>query len=215
MYESKFIKKSFDMSEKIIGRDKYLNFAVIILITKVENVEYLILQKRAKNISQGGEVCFPGGKVEGTDSSSMETALRECEEEIGVNREKIKILGKLGTHLTSASGVIIDVYIGNIELKSFDDLKINYSEVERCFFIPIEFFLREEPRIEKLQSETLPFYEEKGKKYILPVKELKLPKRYHSPWKSKPREVYFYFYEGDVIWGITGEIIYEFTKYLK
>ncbi|MGL5123475.1 MAG: NUDIX hydrolase [Fusobacteriaceae bacterium] len=215
MYESKFIKKKFNMKEKVIGRDQHLNFAVIILITKVGNKEYLILQKRAENISQGGEVCFPGGKVEHSDSSSMETALRECEEEIGISKDKIKILGKLGTHLTSASGVIIDAYIGNVELKNFEDLKINYSEVKKCFFVPLEFFLKEEPRIEKLQSETLPFYEENGKKYFLPFRELKLPKKYHSPWKSKPREVYFYFYEEDVIWGITGEIIYEFTKYLK
>ncbi len=214
MYESKFLKKKLDMSEKILGKDKYLNFSVIILMAKIKNIEYLIFQKRAENISQGGEICFPGGKVENYDKNSMETALRECEEEIGISRDTIEVLGKLGTHL-APSGIIIDIYAGKIELEGLKELKINYDEVEKCFFIPVEFFLKEEPRIEKLQSETLPFYEENGKKYVFPFKELKLPKKYHTPWKSKPREVYFYTYEDNVIWGITGEIIYEFMKYLK
>ncbi|MGL4567170.1 MAG: NUDIX hydrolase, partial [Fusobacteriaceae bacterium] len=173
-----------------------------------------LFQKRAQGIRQGGEVCFPGGKIDKTDKNSLETAIRECYEEIGVSENKIEILGKIGTHVIP-SGTLVEAYLGKIDKETLRNLVLNEKEVEKCFLVPIKFFLENNPRIEKLQIETLPYYEEDGKRYIFPYEELNLPERYRSPWKSQPREVYFYNYNEELIWGITADIVYELLKYLR
>ncbi|MGL5126248.1 MAG: NUDIX hydrolase [Fusobacteriaceae bacterium] len=208
-------KINMNLSEKIIGKHKYFNSSVILLIVEDGSNELSILfQKRAKNIRQGGEISFPGGKVDSDDENSLDTALRETYEEIGVERDKIKILGKIGT-LVMPSGTLVDAYCGNIKIKNIEDLKINKDEVEECFLVPVSFFFNNKPRVEKLQVETLPHFEENGEQYIFPYKELNLPERYHSKIKGISREVYFYLYEDKVIWGITADIIYEFVSSIK
>lgn len=201
-----------DFSEKIVGREKYFNSAVIVLIIKGNKQEYILFEKRSKGVRQGGDISFPGGKVE-KDETSLEAALRECFEEIGLEKNKIKVLGKIGTQIIS-SGIIVDSFLGEVEEKELKKLNINESEVEECFLVPVEFFKNTIPRIEKLQTETKPYYEEDGVKYDFPAKELNLPKMYHKPWKSEPREVYMYIYNEKVIWGITAEIIREVLKYI-
>ncbi|MGL4253610.1 MAG: NUDIX hydrolase [Fusobacteriaceae bacterium] len=214
MVNFKDLKDRIGFHEKFIGREKYFNSAVIVLLVEDREEQYLLFQKRAQGIRQGGEISFPGGKIDKVDSNSLETALRECYEEIGLPEDKINVLGKLGTHLIP-SGILVEAYLGKIDVSSLGDLKLNKQEVERCFLVPVKFFLDNQPRIEKLQVETLPYYEEDGKRYIFPYEELNLPERYRSPWKSQPREVYFYHYDGELIWGITADIVFEFLKYLK
>lgn len=56
----------------------------------------MILTKRSSNLRQySGHVCLPGGKADPIDHDIYDTALRETEEEIGLGREHIKILGRL------------------------------------------------------------------------------------------------------------------------
>lgn len=208
------LKHRIGFDEKFIGREKYFNSAVIALLVEREAEQYLLFQKRAQGIRQGGEVSFPGGKVDKADRNSLDTALRECYEEIGLSGEKIDVLGKIGTHLIP-SGILVEAYLGKIDANLLDSLRLNKQEVERCFLVPLKFFLENKPRIEKLQVETLPYYEENGKKYIFPYEELNLPERYRSPWKSQPREVYFYHYDDELIWGITADIVFELLKYVK
>lgn len=203
-----------DFSEKIIGKEKYFNSAVLALVVKLKGESFLLFQKRAKNIRQGGEVSFPGGKVDKSDKNSLETSLRECFEEIGIESNKIKVMGKLGT-LVIPTGVLVESYLGVTKLNSLDELKLNYDEVEECFLVPVKYFLDTKPRIEKLKVETHPYYEEDGNIYEFPAKELNLPERYQKSWGGSPRKVYIYVYENRVIWGITAEIIMELVKVIK
>ncbi|MGL4403850.1 MAG: NUDIX hydrolase [Fusobacteriaceae bacterium] len=214
MVNLKVLKDRIGFHEKFIGSEKYFNSAVIVLLVENEMEQYLLFQKRAQGIRQGGEVSFPGGKVDEIDRNSLDTALRECYEEIGLSEDKINLLGKIGTHVIP-SGILVEAYLGSVDINSLNNLKLNKNEVERCFLVPVNFFLENQPRIEKLQVETLPYYEEDGKRYIFPYEELDLPERYRSPWKSQPREVYFYRYDGELIWGITADIVFELLKYLK
>lgn len=213
MLDFKDLKNRIGFQEKFIGREKYFNSAVMVLLVENKKEQHLLFQKRAIGIRQGGEISFPGGKVDKEDTDSLDTALRECYEEIGISRDKIEVLGKIGTHLIP-SGTLVEAFLGKTEISSLGDLKLNKKEVERCFLVPLSFFQKNRPRIEKLQVETLPYYEEDGKRYIFPYEELNLPERYRSPWKSQPREVYFYHYDGELIWGITADIIFELMKYL-
>lgn len=214
MVDLEKLRKKIGMEEKFIGREKYFNSSVIALIVENRSGYHFLFQKRAKNIRQGGEISFPGGRIEERDKNSLETALRECHEEIGLEQSSIDVLGKIGTHLLP-SGVLVEAYLGMVKLENVDELKLNREEVESCFLVPLKFFLDEKPRVEKLQVETQPYYEENGKIYIFPYEELDLPERYRKPWKSPPREVYFYKYGNEIIWGITADIIFEAIKYMK
>lgn len=199
---------------RIIGREKYTTASVMILIGRVKEKDYFILQKRAKDINQGGEISFPGGRVEKRDRNYLETAQRETEEEMNISREQVKVLGKLGT-MVSPVGIIIEAFVGHIELSSFEEIHPNISEVEKVIYFPIEEAREQKPRLEMLTVETHPYYEKDGVIYKFPAEEMNLPEKYHRSWKSPGRKIYIYSFEGEIVWGITADIIYEMIKILN
>jgi 8-oxo-dGTP pyrophosphatase MutT (NUDIX family) len=62
-----------------------------------------------------GEISFPGGRVEPTDADLMSTALREAEEEIGLPRTSVELLGALQPTPTIATGYAVYPFVGVIE----------------------------------------------------------------------------------------------------
>ena len=93
-----------------------------------------------------------------------------------------------------------------MKLKNQNELNYNRDEVERVIFVPLDFFMLNQPRVEKIGIENIPKFSSK---------ELGLPERYHKAWAGKAREVYFYNFQGDIIWGMTAEIMLDFIKMLK
>lgn len=195
------------LKSKIIGRKKYFNSAILVTLVEIDNELNFILQKRSKKIRQGGEISFPGGKRDESDISFEMTAKRETIEEIGVKEKDLEIFGKIGT-LVIPAGVIVEAYIGRITCK-VEDLVINKDEVERILVIPVDFFKEKEPVVEKIAIEMNPNYEIDGKEQKFPAEMYNMNKKYHKIWRGLDRNVYIYEYDGEVIWGITAEIIYE------
>ena len=191
-------------SFRIIGKKRYINSAVLIGIINLEGKEHIVFEKRALKIRQGGEISFPGGKFEEKDGSSKETAIRETVEELGIEREKIDVIGKYGT-LINASGMLLDVYVGYINIEKIEEFNFNKEEVEKLVVVPMEFFKYNKPKIEKI-----------GVKNILEFspKDYNLPERYYGSWSGNSREVYFYNYQDETIWGMTAEIIFDFIEEL-
>lgn len=191
--------------ERIIGRSRQFLSAVLIALITIKGKVHIILEKRAFGIKQGGEISFPGGKFEKDDRNTRNTAVRESVEELGISCENIEVLGKFGT-LVNPSGVILDAYVGKINISQLSEIKYNRAEVEKIILVPMDFFLNTSPKVEKIAMENIPLFS---------AKELKLPKRYEKSWAGRAREVYFYSYQNEVIWGMTAEIIYEFVQELK
>lgn len=189
-------------SFRIIGKKRYTNSAVLIGIINLEGKEHVVFEKRALKIRQGGEISFPGGKFEEKDGSSKETAIRETVEELGVNREKIEIIGKYGT-LINASGMLLDVYIGYLHIDKIEELNFNRDEVEKLVVVPMEFFKYNKPKVEKIGVKNIPEFS---------PKDYNLPERYYGAWSGNSREVYFYNYQEEIIWGMTAEIIFDFIE---
>ncbi|MCB6182257.1 CoA pyrophosphatase [Leeia sp. TBRC 13508] len=95
----------------------------------------ILLTKRSLNLpSHQGQVCFPGGKVDLSDRSTTETALRETFEEIGIAREDIRPIGAL-LPLPTVSQFNIHPIIGLISRKAHYNLST--SEVEQVFELPL------------------------------------------------------------------------------
>ena len=193
----------------ILGRERYFNSAVLIPLVKIKGEYHLLFQKRAANIRQGGDICFPGGGFEkGVDKNFKDTALRETFEELGICKKDIKILGQLDTYMAPI-GAIIEPFVARIKKKAYKNMKIDYNEVEKTILIPISFFKNNKPEEYNLSHEIQPYkIGETGKKEILfPVEELGLPDTYKKPWGNKNHKIWVYKYEGEVIWGITSVII--------
>ena len=84
--------------------DQYKLAAVIVLIYSNNGQSKLLLTKRSNNLDlHPGEISFPGGRQDGGDLDLKDTALRECEEEVGVNRNQVNIIGELGSFITSSN----------------------------------------------------------------------------------------------------------------
>lgn len=201
----------------IQGRHRYFNSAVLVPFVRLNGEYHLLFQVRATNIRQGDEVCFPGGAFEtGVDDSYLETALRETEEELGLSKEKIELLGRLDT-LVVPMGTALEPYIGLLEVEELNELTPDPSEVARIFTLPVAYFLEHEPEVYSVRVEVHPYrHDEEGREVtLLPSRELGLPARYHSSWGGKELPIHVYRTPEAVIWGMTAELIGDLVGYLK
>ena len=118
--------------------------AVLILITDNENDYSIVFTERSKKLpSHAGEVAFPGGKKEEEDKNLIDTVLRETYEEIGIESNLIKILGRMDPQ-ESRFGISVTPYVGYAagSLK----FKKNPKEVETIFSVPFSY-LKKDPQI--------------------------------------------------------------------
>lgn len=110
--------------------------AVLLAITAEEEPELIYTLRSNKVSSHKGEVAFPGGREEEGDLSLADTALREAEEEIGLDRNLVEILGSLDTTV-SRYGISVTPYVGIIP--SNPNLNESSSEIESYFRVPISY----------------------------------------------------------------------------
>jgi 8-oxo-dGTP pyrophosphatase MutT (NUDIX family) len=88
--------------------------------------------------SHAGQIAFPGGKSDSSDDSLLVTALRETEEELGIARANVDVLGALDDTRT-ITGFTITPWVG--WLAQDVRLRPNASEVERAMAPPLRTFL--------------------------------------------------------------------------
>ena len=108
------------------------------LVARSDGVQVLLTQRTAHLADHAGQISFPGGRVEPHDPSREETALRETEEEIGLSRDRVTILGRLPIY-EIPSGFRITPVVGWVEPPF--DLKLDPFEVAAVFEAPLVFFL--------------------------------------------------------------------------
>jgi len=111
--------------------------SVLILLYQTNDTLETLLIKRSEGMSvHGGQISFPGGKRDEADCSAIDTALREANEEIGVSRNIIEIIGTLSPLYLSPSNFEIIPVIG-FTTKHFE-LTPNPAEVDEVIRLPIE-----------------------------------------------------------------------------
>jgi peroxisomal coenzyme A diphosphatase NUDT7 len=211
----KKLRKLMPATPGIMGKEEYVNCAVLMPLVFTENEWHLLFEKRSAGIRQGGEICFPGGKFDpAKDESLVDTALRETKEEIGVDKGKIRIIGRLDTYI-AALGATVEPVVAVVDVKKLDSLKINKGEVEDVFVLPISFFIDNPSEMYKAVLKVHPETEEQGRKKILfPAKELGLPEKYWGPWGGYENKIYVYKTGYGTIWGITARLIKDLLEYI-
>lgn len=124
---------------------------LITIIIQEDSLKTVLIKRPEYNGAHSGQISFPGGKAENTDKNIFYTALREANEEIGINTENIEIIGSLTTLYVPVSNICIYPIIGLTD-KSVS-YNINKNEVAEVIETNIEIFL-DENNIDKMSFTT-------------------------------------------------------------
>lgn len=124
--------------ERSLGEVRHRPAAVLIPITQRAEPGVILTQRPAWLRSHAGQVAFPGGKIDDTDTDEVSAALREAQEELSLNPDDVNVIGVADTYY-SGSGYRIAPVVGIIP----PDLPLlaNPDEVEDWFEVPLSFLL--------------------------------------------------------------------------
>jgi 8-oxo-dGTP pyrophosphatase MutT (NUDIX family) len=140
---------------QVIDSNDLCPAGVLVPLFKKNGELYILLTQRADKVEHHkGQISFPGGIKNEQDSNIIETALRETEEEIGLSRNDIRVLGLLNDLPTISGFCITPVVAFLLSVPSFS---INEAEVSHIFDVPLSFFL-------DTKNERIEQYEHSGEK---------------------------------------------------
>lgn len=158
---------------------------LLLLYPNDNNLFTVLIQRNAYEGVHSNQVSFPGGQKEKNDTNYLTTALREAEEEIGIDASKIKILGELTDLYVPPSNFIIHPFVGYCEKTPIFTPQKN--EVKEILKVPIaDLQNRKNIKNKIMEWEIGGFYETK-----------------------------YYDICNKVVWGATAMIISEFMDVIK
>ncbi|KAI9486526.1 MAG: NUDIX hydrolase domain-like protein [Benjaminiella poitrasii] len=139
--------------------------AVLVPLCIVQEKPSILFTVRNLNMrTHSGEISFPGGKKDDSDISTKFTALREAQEEIGLEPSSVDILGCFSPLPNKTGSLKVYPYVGFINEK-IDLNKFNPDEVSSVFTLPIEYLI--DPNIRQIKQ----FRESKLKYTVFKVPE--------------------------------------------
>ena len=113
--------------------------AVLVLIQETQLEHYVTLIERAATLClHSGEIAFPGGSVAAEDKDALAAALRESQEEIGIDPENVQIIGQLD-QVTVAKRYLVTPFVG-VVLSPYD-VRPNEEEVRCVVSVPVSALL--------------------------------------------------------------------------
>ena len=113
------------------------------LVERPTGLTVLFTERSAHLNDHPGQVSFPGGRIEKLDAGPMEAALREAEEEVGLNSKHVSVAGCL-ERLPTSSGFVITPIVAFISSEFEPDP--DNSEVLEVFEVPLEFLANQQNR---------------------------------------------------------------------
>ena len=157
-------KRLSDFSDQI--RTARKSAVLIVLYPNGDSINTILIQRPNYEGVHGGQIAFPGGKFEEADQILSNTALREANEEIGINTDKIKIIGNLTDLYIAPSNFLVSPYIGFTN--ELNELIPNNYEVSKIIHTDLFNLNKEEiKRIKSIEHSNgykikTPYYEIEG-----------------------------------------------------
>ncbi len=112
--------------------------AVLLGLVMREEPMVLLTRRTAHMSTHSGQVAFPGGKVDAQDTDARHTALREAQEEVGVDPLLVHVLGELPVYITGSAFVITPV-VALVDPRFIAEP--NPDEVDQVFEVPLSFLM--------------------------------------------------------------------------
>jgi 8-oxo-dGTP pyrophosphatase MutT (NUDIX family) len=154
---------------------------LLLLFEKNHIVHTLLMLRPAYNGVHSAQVSFPGGSFSAEDKSPEDTALRETEEETGLQRSKINIIGSLTELYIPPSNFLVKPFVGYTD--DIGMLTPETKEVEKIYEVELEDLLGER----NIRSKTIRI--QSGAEFLTP----------------------YYDVSGLTVWGATAMILREFS----
>jgi 8-oxo-dGTP pyrophosphatase MutT (NUDIX family) len=115
-----------------------LSAVLILLFHEKEKLKIVFIRRSEYVGIHSGQIAFPGGRFEETDADLQTTALREVEEEIGVNADAVQILGYLTDLYVPPSNFMVRAYLGYLKERPL--FEIDDREVQEVLVLDFELF---------------------------------------------------------------------------
>lgn len=122
-----------------IAREPKPSAVMLILYKENKQTKVLFILRSVYDGVHSGQISFPGGQKEDSDTSLMETAIRETYEEVGIKIEAADIVGKLSNLYIPNSNFIVEPYVAFLE--NINELIPDPSEVQQIYRIPLKQLL--------------------------------------------------------------------------
>ncbi|MCK5098927.1 MAG: CoA pyrophosphatase [Desulfobacteraceae bacterium] len=139
---------SFDLIRKAVRESShpappvngsFLPASVIALLSFDQEPTLLFIKKADdKRYAWSGQMAFPGGHTDPEDNNREETALRELEEEMGINQNNVELLGSIG-HFSTINNREIETFIGIWNKK--EEIVFDKSEISRVIPISLSYLV--------------------------------------------------------------------------
>lgn len=140
------LKKDFPREPRT---DSAMAAVLIPLYPSEGKIHTIFIQRPQYNGVHGGQISFPGGKREPSDTDLIQTGLREASEETGIDREKVEIIGTLTPLFIPVSNIVVTPVVGWLQNKP----SLQPEESEVVFIIEADI----NPFLDKSIIRTKPF----------------------------------------------------------
>lgn len=128
-----------DAMLQIIASERPVRPAAVLIPVVEREHPTVLLTKRAEHLNEhAGQISFPGGKIDPTDPTPMDAALREADEEIGLKRSFIEPVGYLDVYATGFGFRILPTVA---RVRPGFELAISPNEVDDVFEVPLAFLM--------------------------------------------------------------------------
>jgi len=128
-----------DLNPGMLPGEKLTAAAVLVpLVLRAEGIMMLFTRRTDDMATHAGQVSFPGGHIDAIDNSPEDAALRETEEEVGLDRKHIEVIGRLDTYKTRTGFSVIPVV--GLVTPPFE-ISPDPSEVAEVFEVPLAFLM--------------------------------------------------------------------------
>ena len=152
---------------------------------------HILLTRRTELVADHkGQVAYPGGRKENSDPDMIFTALREAQEEIGIDPKQVRIVGVLGK-IQTITNFLVTPIVGVLPWPY--PVKLQTREVSRIFLLPLSWLA--DPANFHIHIRKVSFQD--------------------SPTEQTLRVIYYKPYHGEVLWGVSAEITHLLIEKLK
>ena len=196
------------LEEKLRGREPGLmdasgQYAVLVPLVEREGKLHILYEVRSQDMRrQPGEVCFPGGRIEG-DETPEACAIRETEEELGIPTASITVLGRLDFVAHRANFIMYPV-LARVETAAAERMALNPAEVDHTFLVPLAW-LRDHPPAVYIHRQPVSISD-------FPYEDAGVSDDYL--WRPYYMEVPVYHGLPHPLWGLTARITMDVVAHL-